>query len=270
MPIDINLYCKPCAKILAGGVAGNLSNEIIEYHGGSTCVHCARVQSQDKNNRETTRIQLSLQEKVLKAGIPTSDASLYRPKKDRSFADPVTKTNPKEKMKNEENGREIEKKFRVKHDTLTSLHKVIRYLYPHANYIREESTDVFWNTPSADFIRLRESTNELTVKRTDKGDITDRIEINLPIESFELGRKWAEEALGKSVGELKTTFFIYQLQSTTVSIYECKDRKGLFLEIEAKEDVKDIEPIEEDLKKFIFMEREYRSLFQIMFGEKGE
>lgn len=66
--------------------------------------------------------------------------------------------------------REIEKKFVIQSKDLPTLLKP------------EISEDIFWKAPHVDFIRYRENTRELTVKFSDLGVVTDRIEENVIIE----------------------------------------------------------------------------------------
>lgn len=173
------------------------------------------------------------------------------------------------KTQNVGSGREIEKKYRVKNFGFNQTCRNLREVF--ASMDRGVSTDVFFKSPGNDFVRLRQNTLELTVKRTDKGSTVDRMELNLNLDrsnkdTFNFARKWATEVFGPEVGKLVTGFEVFHTGLAAISVYHTHLSEDVFFEIEVQ-DEKDIQAVE-DRWKFLGLEREERSLFQIFFGEK--
>lgn len=76
--------------------------------------------------------------------------------------------------------REIECKFTVEGKTYEEALAILKNHY--TCVCDATSYDLYWKAPGVDFVRLRENSRELTVKVTDKGTVTDRIEENVVIE----------------------------------------------------------------------------------------
>jgi hypothetical protein len=167
------------------------------------------------------------------------------------------------KTKSAESGREIEKKYRVKN---FGYLQTLRELKEDYEIIDEDvSRDIFFKSEGNDFVRLRENTKELTVKRTDRETTVNRLELNLKLKgSFEFHRVWAETVFGNQVGELLTVFAVFRTTRAIISLYRVSVADDVFLEIEVG-DENDIQSVEDDLK-YLGLEREHRSLFQIFFG----
>jgi hypothetical protein len=84
-------------------------------------------------------------------------------------------------------------------------------------------------------------------------------------ESFESAIDWCKEAFGPEIGRLNTTFFVFHTGLAVISLYQTHLSNDVFFEIEVQ-DEKDIQAVE-DQWKFLGLEREERSLFQIFFGD---
>lgn len=269
MPIDTSSYCKQCGKYQVDGLAGRWLREMPDVQGVCICAPSAKVRLVEGSDKGIISNPSLMSDLALKAGTPTSEGSSWRPKGDKFSVNPVTRINPRMRTESERNnGREIERKYRLMDEVSLSLyHNYLSSIYKHASFIEGTSIDIFWKHKGVDFIRLRENTLELTVKVTDGSSIENRIENNLKVENFEKGLKWATTVFGNPVGANRTTFYIYYLPTAEVTIYEVKGYDQVFLEIEAGS-IEEIERIENILKSTLRIEQEFKSLFQILFGDK--
>jgi CYTH domain-containing protein len=164
------------------------------------------------------------------------------------------------------NGREIERKYVIE----GLSYQIAKNILSHSVYIKEQhdgtSSDVFWKQPNVDFIRLRENTNELTVKVTDKGTVEDRIEFNVPTTNHEEAYMFCTVAFGPPVGRLQKTFYVVDMgDDRYVSLYTVEGDDRVFLEIEAPSMV-DVVDIEHDLRLEFSLVQQHRSLFDIFLG----
>lgn len=272
MPIDTSLFCKQCGGILRGGAFGPLWKKERACAGVCIPVQVATANVPEKSANGTTLNPSLMCEKALLAGTPILNGSSWAPVGDRSFANPVTVESPKKRMQSERQpGREIERKYRVLDMvSLNLLHHHISSLCSSMIELQEgTSLDYFWTLPGVDFVRLRENTRELTVKITDKEDITDRVECNTVTEDFYKTLEWARTTLGKEVGYNKTHFYIYYLPRCEVTIYEVQGYDQVFLEVEAGS-IDIVDEVEKELSETITLKQEFKSLFQILFGDKSE
>lgn len=128
------------------------------------------------------------------------------------------------------------------------------------------SKDYFWTSPEVDFIRLRENTNELTVKVSDRGTVQDRIEENVVVDDLHTAKRYTTLIHGPSVGTLEKCFSVYKVQNHVVSVYFVEGHSEIFLEIEA-EDLEEVEYAAGDYKLLFEMDQVDVSLFQFYLGE---
>jgi adenylate cyclase class IV len=271
MPTGTSSFCKQCGKIAPAGVYGRLLNGKQGYRGVCICAQTAKLRLAVESGIETTSTPSLMCETALKAGTSTSDDSLWSPKVDKSSANPVTPLNLKPKTRSEEqrnSGREIERKYRVLDEvSLNTLHHHILGIYPNSVYSQGKSIDIFWKHPGVDFIRLRENTQELTVKITDKDDITDRVEINVEVKDYARAAEWATTVFGKPAFHNRTFFHIYEIPTVEITIYEVEGYPQVFLEVESNS-IEEIKKIETKLVQTISLKQEFKSLFQIIMGTK--
>ena len=136
--------------------------------------------------------------------------------------------------------REYEIKYITK-ESLQSLNKLIDSNFTVIHKEKGTSTDIYWKALKrgrADFIRLRylsKVSGEITVKHTDKKDISDRLEIDLPIGSPIHGRKLLTRYLGKEAGHVKKSYVVHFLDNkgTNISVYKVHNDGQVFVEIES-------------------------------------
>lgn len=163
--------------------------------------------------------------------------------------------------------REIEKKFTLNvpfQEALVTLEK----LFPNPDKILEgTSSDTFWKAKGVDFVRLRKNTSELTLKITDMDTIEDRIEENLVVD-YETAYRMCEILFGKRAGELQKTYNVFYINNeVVVSLYKVLGHPQVFLEVEA-DDIYTVRQYSNQLRQTFDMKQEYRSLFQIIFGDR--
>ena len=165
--------------------------------------------------------------------------------------------------------REIEQKF-VVDPSLTYNYVVdeLSGLFTGCSMKEDTAVNVYWKQKGVDFVRLRENPLELTVKRTDKSTIEDRIEENLPVDSFEDALRWGTLTFGDPVGRFTNQYTIFSNDSIpwTVSIYRVHGHDSIFIEVEA-DDMITVEEVAWAIGTRIKMKQEFRSLFQIVFKE---
>lgn len=178
--------------------------------------------------------------------------------------------------------REIERKFIVKGTTYEEARKFLGTLaIPDLHAI---SYDLYWEAPNVDFVRLRDNSQELTVKVTDKGTVVDRIEENVLVsdESMATAGRLLTLLFGPPKMKLTKKFSVYRMyepaakhlmtykyNEVVVCLYQVKEdpTKRLFLEVEANS----LDVVDEFLREIhakLTMTAENRSLYQI-FSEEG-
>lgn len=170
--------------------------------------------------------------------------------------------------------RELERKFVLKGTNYTTAHQfllsVAREIAP-----PQVSFDRYWKSPRVDFIRLRENSMELTVKVSDKGTVTDRIEENVRVfyEDMEAAARFSTLVFGPATLELQKKFSVYR---TTVSpapgtafeailcLYQVlgDPKERIFFEVEA-ESLAVVDYMLGKLEGSLQLETENRSLYQI-------
>lgn len=174
--------------------------------------------------------------------------------------------------------REIEKKFTVDNGNLDEVQSLIYQTLGDKNVdsiLHDASRDYYWDTPkglNADFIRLRimpDDTAQLTLKHTDKGDNTDRIEIDVPVGSPDQGRAFLNHLIGESTGSVYKEYYVFFLdkRDTTVSVYRVRGDKRIFVEIEARS-LERVEKLVERVGTTVVLNPEARSLYQIFIQKK--
>lgn len=168
-------------------------------------------------------------------------------------------------------GREIERKYVVGTpgaNTLTDVERYLDHKFSSAEKVPlQVSRDVFWTFPGVDFVRLRQNSRELTIKRTDKDTIEDRVEENLLVPSFRAGLRWAVATFGDPIGSLEKNFVVYYLPTFIVALYQVTGDNRIFLEVEA-DAIGIVQEVERELREHLMLDQQYRSLFQIMIGDR--
>ena len=162
--------------------------------------------------------------------------------------------------------REIEKKYIVKGMSIETVVDKLQGLFTGVNVQQDTAYNVYWSNQNVDFVRLRENPLELTVKRTDKNTIEDRIEENLPVEDFEDARRWATVVFGEPTGAFRNNYYIFQTELWTVSVYQVEGRSEVIVEVES-DNMLTVEEVAWVVNSRINMTQEFRSLYQIVFGE---
>jgi hypothetical protein len=103
-------------------------------------------------------------------------------------------------------------------------------------------TDFFWKARGADFTRIRQmgtsftGWGQMTVKKTDRGDISDRIEIDLEVKDVGQAVRLKICETGKKPRTITKTYTILFLDTneTNISVYQVKGSKHVFIEVEAR------------------------------------
>lgn len=158
--------------------------------------------------------------------------------------------------------RELERKYKVDMSPAAAEWR-LKVMYPQClETHRGRSEDTFWTHPGVDFVRLRGITNELTIKITDKGTTEDRIEENVVVDDMEATRRMATALFGAPVGHLWKNYYVMRLPNAHLSLYTVDSVPGLFLEVESN-NINSVREMSESLERFLPLEREYRSLYQI-------
>jgi adenylate cyclase class IV len=169
--------------------------------------------------------------------------------------------------------REIEKKFEIKNGwrydaTAKTVKCCLRKLIK--KIIHGDSTDIYFNTPKsikADFARVRMMPHgeaQMTVKHSDKGSTTNRVEIDVDVKDPAQAIAICTQFFGlpaRSVRKRYSVFFLDK-KDTNVSIYKVQGDHRIFLEIEAR-DIKKVERITKKLKKAIDLHHEKKSIYQL-------
>lgn len=143
--------------------------------------------------------------------------------------------------------REIEIKLLVENSSKLPLVKEtvedwVKSMYPDFDYVIGNATDLYWYAPDhgkGDFVRLRRMSNsnaQITMKGTDKDDITNRIEIDLEVDDYKQARILMEGLHGEPIERVKKKYHVYFLENddTTISVYQVAKDPRVFVEIEAR------------------------------------
>lgn len=182
--------------------------------------------------------------------------------------------------------REVEKKFIATGASYDVLKERIYSFTAIPDVLADsKSSDLYWKAPHVDFVRLRENSQELTVKVTDKGTITDRIEENVVVEERSMGaaEKLMTLLFGPMCLRLTKRFLVVNIKTfpapgTEFNAILClysivgDPSSRVFLEVEA-ESLRIVDEVVEKLKKSlpdIELTQENRSLFQIFNKDGGK
>jgi predicted adenylyl cyclase CyaB len=122
----------------------------------------------------------------------------------------------------------------------SEVEKYVSEVYPEFTLIKGNSHDWYWSAPkvsNADFVRLRKNTNgaTITIKSTDKGDNTDRVEIDLDVDDYKQAKELMFSLHGDPKAKVQKKYDVYVLEDkhTNVSVYQIKDDDRVFIEVEA-------------------------------------
>lgn len=163
------------------------------------------------------------------------------------------------------------REYEIKYVTNMSIKQLNKIIKKSFTVIRQEegtSSDFYWkslNRGEADFIRLRflsAMAGEITVKHTDKKDISDRLEIDLPIGNPNHGKKLLTRYLGPPHGKVKKTYTVHFLDTagTNISVYKVHDDGQVFVEIESYK-TKVVNSIDKAINSKIPLTRYNKSLY---------
>ena len=169
--------------------------------------------------------------------------------------------------------REVERKFVILGSSYDEVYKFLSSTF-YVNLGTTISYDLYWGATGVDFIRLRENSQELTVKVTDKQTIIDRIEENAKVSKEDM--KAMERAMTLVHGHpmrltKKFSVFTGDLFGTEdrviYCIYEVQDdpKKRLFFEVEAP-DIESVDEALSALKPIFELQPQTKSLYQIFAG----
>lgn len=175
--------------------------------------------------------------------------------------------------------REVERKYVLRGVTYDKAEHVLSNLIGDPLY-QGSSFDEYWKAPHVDFIRVRENSKELTVKVTDRGSVTNRIEENVKIHPDDMGaiRKVVTLLHGPSCLKLDKQFAVYEMEfvpatgtgfKAILCLYQIAEdpESRVFFEIEA-ETLALVDAVAEQFPMLFVGEQEARSLFQIFMGGK--
>ena len=177
------------------------------------------------------------------------------------------------------NNRELEVKLLVDGQvSLTEISSLLKNMLEYKKIIHETSKDEYWKPASvskADFIRLRHYSNgraQLTVKYTDKGDNFDRVEQDLDVEDPKQMALMLNSILGKRHGEIVKEYvvFVMDAHDTTISVYQIKRDRRVFIEVEARTKKK-VQYLVSQVQKIIpefSLIREKKSLYELFLKNK--
>lgn len=166
--------------------------------------------------------------------------------------------------------RELERKFVVAGGVSFDRAEYLLTIMFNRPRLSGSHVDKYWVTGGADFVRLRGNSRELTVKVTDLGTTTNRVEENVVVEEASMlsAERLLTIVLGPSVGALTKKYAVFSKDGVEVSLYSVEgDPEGrLFLEVEA-EHMDDVDRVSESLGSHLYLHPENRSLFQCFFPD---
>jgi hypothetical protein len=175
--------------------------------------------------------------------------------------------------------REVERKFLITAGTFSENCAKLQSLNDHIAPDRTlacETQDDYWCKVDGETTRLRNSRGnfadgrfhhrkEITVKKKDREDNTDRFEVNVGVESVLDARAFVTFLLGKPTGRVhKEEFVLFGEGLLVLSLYQVNG-EAQYLEIEAE----DLEAVDEELRKLrkhFELKQEGRSLYEIFIG----
>jgi adenylate cyclase class IV len=173
--------------------------------------------------------------------------------------------------------REIERKFVVPGSSLDQcIENVKKVLSNWDHDIHEASSDFYWRPlkgMKGDFIRVRfmpDGSGQLTVKEADRGENTNRVEIDVVVEDPNQCRKFWEHLIGPSTGAVckeYKVFFLDKDETTTISVYRVRGDKRIFLEVEAKT-LAEVDRLVKLIEKAVTLNPETKSLYQLFVEVK--
>ena len=111
-----------------------------------------------------------------------------------------------------------------------------------SEYLVGDATDLYWHAPissEGDFVRLRRTSGsraQITMKSTDTEDITNRVEIDLEVDDHTQAKVLCLGMFGKVIEKVRKKYYVYFLENddTTISVYQVKGDKRVFIEVEAR------------------------------------
>lgn len=175
--------------------------------------------------------------------------------------------------------REIEVKMLVKGcKSLKKIEKHCISMFTPLHVISDQRTDYYWSAPATDFVRVRQMERskkgygQMTVKKTDRGDNFDRLEIDLNIYDVNQAVKLKTAEYGKPPKKLKKRYTILFLDNveTNVSVYQIDKDKRIFIEVESRNAKKVNKLVAILMSKLPFpLEVVKKSLYDIFILKKG-
>lgn len=117
----------------------------------------------------------------------------------------------------------------------------VESIYPEYSTVVGKSYDLYWNPPKGskpDFVRLRRSDGRgavITVKESDKGNNTDRVEIDLDVDNYDQSLELLSSLHGEPK-KLSKKYYVYFLENsdTNISVYQVSGDSRVFIEVEGR------------------------------------
>lgn len=172
--------------------------------------------------------------------------------------------------------REVERKFIIQGMSYELAYGYLSFLFD-PSVKTTTSFDLYWPAPRVDFVRLRENSQEITVKVTDKGSILDRIEENVQVEDMGAAQRLLTLLYGNPIS-LTKKFSVFDTVvrpapgtnfPAILCLYQVEgDPLGrVFFEVEA-ESLAVVDYVLDTLTGRLDLKAEIRSLYQIF--SKGD
>jgi hypothetical protein len=123
------------------------------------------------------------------------------------------------------------------------IDKLCRKLFRPVHTVdNKQRTDYFWTSPKCNFYRVRQMGDKIsgpgqtTVKKCDKGDNVDRLEIDVDVDNALQAIKQKTADTGKkpdTVCKIYSVLFLDD-KETNISVYQVANDKNVFIEVEAR------------------------------------
>lgn len=149
--------------------------------------------------------------------------------------------------------------------------------------VQARSKDIYWHCPgnrTDRFIRVRfmagsGGKGQLTVKVTDRGDIKDRIEIDVPVDDAEKCVQLLTLALGENNGTVEKYYSVLFLDKddhdNNISVYRVTGDTTVFVEVEARRSAQVDSVVKKLTDQLSYkLEREERSIYDIFIAKKAK
>jgi hypothetical protein len=153
-----------------------------------------------------------------------------------------------------------------------------RKLFNPTHVVVATRTDAFWQAPNVDFVRIRQMTEspsghgQMTVKKCDKGDNFDRLEIDVNVDNVAQAIRLKTAETGRKPCTVRKRYSVLFLDKsdTNISIYQVQGSKHVFIEVESRSSKK-VKALVSSLHELIPypLERVPYSLYDMFVLRKG-